>query len=214
MTAPRSSVNGATGASNPGASSYRPSHHASSPEVEHDDVPIDAQGTAAEPDDRAGEPAFFDQHPAAKLASQALGATAGAIGGAVAGSVLGIAAGPIGSLVGAAAGAAFGGLAGVGAGVIDDDPDPWVAEDRHWREAFAGRPYAQDGAYDGEWAPAYRYGAEAYRRHAPMGTWSEAEARLGMGWPDARGESTLAWDDARHAARDAWERMKQQAGKA
>lgn len=218
MTAPRTTAYGTV--PTPNTPPYRPGQ-ASPPEVEPGTSPTAPQDPdllpdpvpgsepRTEPDDRAGEPTFLDTHPAARLATQALGATAGAIGGAVAGSVLGIAAGPLGSLAGAAAGAAIGGLAGSGAGVDDAEAD----DDSHWREAFTSRPYVRNGTYYDDWAPAYRYGADAYRRHAPMGTWSEAEGRLGMGWPDARGDSPLLWDEARHAARDGWERMKQRHGK-
>lgn len=85
------------------------------------------------------------------------------------------------------------------------------ADESLWREAFTSRPYVRDDARYEDWAPAYRYGAQAYARHAPMGAWSEAESRLGLGWNDARGDSPLDWDQARHAARDAWEQMKQRA---
>lgn len=86
----------------------------------------------------------------------------------------------------------------------------WADED-FWRESFMSRPYVPQGARFDDYGPAYRYGAEAYGRHAPMGTWTEAEARLGMGWDEARGTSTLRWAEARDAARDAWERMKRNA---
>lgn len=174
------------------------------------DEPPDAEARRAEPDERsAALPAT--EHPAARLAAQALGATVGALGGAVAGSVVGIAAGPVGSLAGAAAGAAIGGMAGAGAGIDTAGSGPAPGDEDevgHWREAFTEGDYITDGTHYEDWEPAFRYGAVAYQRHAPMVTWSEAEGRLGLGWDDARGASPLPWSQARHAAHDAWEYRK------
>lgn len=212
MTATPQSAYGST--PNPPDTPYRPGTLAPDDEPgtqpaapqDPDLLPDPAPGSEprTEPDDRAGQPL----HSGQRLATQALGAAAGAAGGLVAGAVAGIAAGPVGSLAGAAAGAVLGGMAGAGAGIDDGQASSAWADEDFWRESFTSRAYvARDASFD-DYGPAYRYGAEAYARHAPMGAWTEAEARLGMGWEAARGTSKLRWTEARHAARDAWERMK------
>jgi hypothetical protein len=133
-----------------------------------------------------------------------VGTGVGAVaGGLAAGAATGAAAGPIGAVVGGAIGAVAGGLAGKG---IADMVDPTM-EDDYWRGNWASRSYIDGGfTYDQDYAPAYRYGWEAYPRYAGR-SFDEVEAELGTGWNDARGESRLDWDRARHATRDSWQRV-------
>jgi len=126
-----------------------------------------------------------------------------AAGGVAAGAAVGTVAGPIGTAVGAAIGAVAGGLAGKG---IADMIDPTM-EDDYWRGSWKDRSYIDGGfTYDQDYAPAYRYGWEAYPRY-PGRTFEEVESELGTEWDRSRGESRLDWDRARHATRDSWQRV-------
>ena len=133
-----------------------------------------------------------------------VGAAAGAVTGAVAaGAAVGATVGPIGAAVGAAIGAVAGGLAGKG---IADMVDPSV-EDAHWRARWPERSYIEGGfTYDQDYAPAYRYGVDAFTRHHGR-RWEEVEDELASRWDGARGDSRLDWERARPASRDAWQRL-------
>lgn len=135
--------------------------------------------------------------------SAAVGGVAGGVaGGAAAGAAVGGMTGPVGAAVGAVAGAVVGALAGNS--YAKHDP---VEEDTYWRENHLGRPYiAQGKSYDDDYAPAYRYGADAYARY-PQRSWEDAEADLHRDWGTARGRSSLEWEHAKHATRDAWNRL-------
>ncbi|WP_367870957.1 hypothetical protein [Luteolibacter sp. Populi] len=127
-----------------------------------------------------------------------LGAAAGAAMGAAAGSV----AGPIGTLVGAAGGAVVGGSIG---GELASAYNP-EAEEAHWREKYQHEPYFhRDFSFD-DYAPAYRYAGERYRRGL---NFEAAEKDMGEGWEAYRGSSRLDWTRARDAARAGWERLDQ-----
>ena len=130
-------------------------------------------------------------------------AVGGAAGAVAAGAVVGSIAGPIGAAVGAAIGAAAGGMTGK---LVADLVDPQM-EDEFWRKNWSDRKYVDGGfTYDQDWAPAYRYGIDAYARY-PDRSYDDMEADLSTGWADVRGESRLDWDRARHATRDAWQRV-------
>jgi hypothetical protein len=129
------------------------------------------------------------------------GAAGGAMGAAAAGAAVGGMTGPVGAVVGAVAGAVAGGLMGRGAGKALD-PD---AEHAYWRDNYANRPYVAAGTSYDEYAPAYRYGLDAYSRY-PDRHFDDLDADLGRDWNTARGSSRLDWDNARHASRDAWQR--------
>jgi len=139
------------------------------------------------------------------LTSHPVGTAAGAAGGAAAGAVAGMAAGPVGSLVGAVAGAVGGAALGGGGGQATN-PTPTEGDDDYWRQHYASRPYARPDAPYEDYAPAYRYGAQAHGQHRGR-RWEEVEPELRSGWGGARGDSSLEWDDARDASRDAWDRL-------
>ncbi len=76
-----------------------------------------------------------------------------------------------------------------------------------WRTNYQHRPYVEPGVSYDEYAPAYRYGWEAYTSHAGLGrTFEQVEPDLQSRWDLYRGTSKLPWDKARLAAKDAWER--------
>lgn len=126
-----------------------------------------------------------------------VGAAAGAAGGAIGG--------PVGAVAGAAVGAVVGGLAGKAAG---EAINPAV-ETKHWQDTYPSRPYANTAFGYDEFAPAYRYGWEAFDRNKDeSGTFESAEADLSRGWDKAKGASKLKWDQAKDASRDAWDRVR------
>jgi hypothetical protein len=131
----------------------------------------------------------------------AVGGTAGGVaGGAAAGAAAGGMTGPVGAAVGAAVGAVAGAVAGR---MAKADP---VAEDAYWRDNYTGRPYVASGSSYDEYAPAYRYGVDAYSRHSGR-SFDDVEPELGRGWGASRGRSSLEWERAKHATRDAWQRL-------
>jgi hypothetical protein len=68
--------------------------------------------------------------------------------------------------------------------LIGTDID-FAAEDAYWKTNYATRPYVTtEYGYD-DYAPAYRYGAEAYGQHSRR-NWEEAEADLARGWTRPR----------------------------
>ncbi|KQW54259.1 glycine zipper domain-containing protein [Variovorax sp. Root411] len=128
------------------------------------------------------------------------GTVGGVAGGAAAGAAVGGMTGPVGAAVGAAVGAVAGAIAGR---MAKADP---VAEDAYWRDNYTGRPYVQSGSSYDEYAPAYRYGVDAYSRYPDRG-FDDVEPELGRGWSTSRGRSSLEWEHAKHATRDAWQRL-------
>jgi len=100
------------------------------------------------------------------------------------------------------AGAVGGGLAGKS---VAESIDP-TAEEAHWRQHYASRPYVEKGGSYDDYGPAYRYGWEAWTHHKDRSSFDDVERELGKSWEGARGNSHLTWDRARHAVRDAWER--------
>lgn len=128
-----------------------------------------------------------------------VGAAAGGVAGAAAaGALVGGMTGPVGAAVGAVIGAAAGALVGKKA-------DP-ALEDSYWRDNYSSRPYIKGGSSYDDYAPAYRYGVDAYSKH-PGRSFDEVEADLGRDWGSTRGRSSLEWDHAKHATRDAWHRV-------
>ena len=152
---------------------------------------------------RDGSPGPLGVHPVGTVVGGAAGAVA-------AGAAVGSVAGPVGAAVGAAIGAAAGGMTGK---LVADLADPQM-EDEFWRKNWSDRKYIDGGfTYDQDWAPAYRYGVEAYNRY-PERSYDEIESDLSTGWEGARGESRLDWHRARHATRDAWQRVSDRAERA
>jgi len=129
------------------------------------------------------------------------GAAGGVAGGMAAGAAIGGMTGPVGAAVGAAVGAVAGALAG--RSIAKADP---VAEDAYWRDNYAGRPYVESGSTYDDYAPAYRYGVDAYSRN-PDRRFDDLEPELSRDWGTARGGSSLEWERAKHASRDAWQRL-------
>ena len=129
------------------------------------------------------------------------GAAGGVAGGAAAGAAVGGLTGPVGAAIGAVVGAAAGALAGRSMGKADPD-----VEDVYWRDNYATRPYVASGSSYDDYAPAYRYGVDAYSRY-PDRQYDEFEPELSRDWSNARGRSSLEWESARHATRDAWQRL-------
>jgi hypothetical protein len=130
-----------------------------------------------------------------------VGAGSGALVCGVAGAGLGFAiAGPAGMAVGAVVGVAVG--ASVGDRVAE-------ARDRrenlgHFEQIFHSMPYYIAGHDWHDYAPAYRYGLEAYERHKGE-PFAAVESRLAGGWEaNARFGSRLAWAQARPAVEHAW----------
>jgi hypothetical protein len=137
-------------------------------------------------------------------------AVGGVAGAAAAGAAVGSVAGPAGAAVGAAIGAAAGGMAGK---LVADLVDPQM-EEEFWSKNWSDRKYIDGGfTYDQDWAPAYRYGVDAYSRY-PGRDYADIENDLSAGWVERRGESRLDWDRAQHATRDAWQRVKDQVERA
>lgn len=168
----------------------------------------DPVGNIQPPSDVSSEPTQRPSHldpitgaPGAHPLGTGLGAAAGGI---AAGTLAGVIAGPIGAMVGAVVGAFAGGLAGKG---VAEFVDP-TAEEAYWREAHAQRGYVEPGRSWDDYAPAYRYGVDAYGLGL-AGRFDDHETRLAEGWEDARGASSLSWEHARPAARDAWERVRE-----
>jgi hypothetical protein len=129
-----------------------------------------------------------------------IGMAVGVVGGGAIGLLCGIAAGPVGSLFGAGVGALLGALAACGlhteAGSLPDDA--------LWRQHHAALPGGAVASYEA-YLPAYRVGAEAYRREPTQRDWSAVEAELAGQWVARRGSSPLPWSSARVAAHKAWQ---------
>lgn len=143
-----------------------------------------------------------DSRPAATGIGAVVGGAAGGVaGGAAAGAAVGGMTGPVGAAVGAAVGAVAGALSG--RSIAKADPE---AEDAYWRDNYAGRPYVTGGSSYDDYAPAYRYGVDAYSRY-PDRKFDDVEPELSRDWGTARGRSSLEWDNAKHATRDAWQRL-------
>ncbi len=135
-------------------------------------------------------------HPAAKAGTGALvgGAAGGIAGGAAAGAAAGGMTGPVGAVVGAAVGAVVGAVAGR---TMRHDP---VVEDNYWRDNYSSRPYVSTGQSYDDYAPAYRYGADAYSRY-PNRSFDEVEPELSRDWGSTRGKYSAPSDDPRRCAR-------------
>ncbi len=142
-----------------------------------------------------------DQHPAAKAGTGAV--AGGVVGGVAGGAAAGAAAGGMTGPVGAAVGAAIGAVVGAVAGRMRADP---AVEDTYWRDNYSSRPYITSGSSYDDYAPAYRYGVDAYNRY-PDRSFDEVEPELSRDWGTARGRSSLEWERAKHASRDAWHRV-------
>lgn len=137
------------------------------------------------------------------LGAHPLGTGLGAVaGGTAAGALAGTVVGPVGTVIGAVAGAVAGGMVGKGIAKMIDP----AAEEAYWRQNYSSRPYVTSGATFDEYAPAYRYGVDAYGRYEGR-SFEQAEPELMRDWDGAKGTSRLTWENAKHAARDSWQRL-------
>lgn len=149
-----------------------------------------------------------------KLGDHPLGGAVGAAVGAVAaaaavGAAEGAAFGTAAGLPGMAAGVAIGGIAGALAGKgIGQLVNP-NAEEAYWRNQHQHQNYFDSITEYDSYAPAYRFGIEAYSTYVGR-DFDEIEAQLGGQWDAVRGSSRLTWETARLAARDAYERLSKQ----
>lgn len=80
------------------------------------------------------------------------------------------------------------------------------ADDDHWRQSYASRPYARSGSTYDEYRPAYQYGTDAAHRYRGR-RWEDVEGDLEHGWDGARGTSRSTWREIKNAVRDAWDRV-------
>lgn len=92
---------------------------------------------------------------------------------------------------------------GISGSVYDID---WDSEDAYWQSAYPERPYARaDRSYE-YYRDAYRYGADAARRHAGR-EWHDVEHDLRRDWSAGR-DSTTLWEEMKDAVRDAWDHVR------
>jgi hypothetical protein len=134
-----------------------------------------------------------------------LGAGSAALAGGAAGAVIGaVIGGPAGLAVGAAAGGAIGAVAGNRAAEATDTRDDLG----HFEQIFGTMPYFVEGYDWHDYAPAYRYGLDAFGQHRGR-TLDEMESQLQGGWEAAaRFGSRLQWHQARPAVRHAWQSLE------
>ncbi len=134
-----------------------------------------------------------------------LGAGSAALAGGAAGAAIGaVLAGPAGLAVGAAAGGAIGAVAGNRAAEASDRRDDLG----HFQQIFGTMPYYVDGHDWHDYAPAYRYGLQAWNQQHGH-TLDEMDSQLQGGWEAAaRFGSRLQWDHARPAVRHAWQSLE------
>lgn len=79
-------------------------------------------------------------------------------------------------------------------------------EDRdleQFRATFRDADYYSTGRDWHDYAPAYRYGRDAFVHHAGQ-RFDDVERTLEEHWNDVRAVSRLVWAEARGAVRDAW----------
>lgn len=84
----------------------------------------------------------------------------------------------------------------------------WTDHEAHYLSAFRDAPYFSSGRNWMDYAPAYRYGYENYRRHDGR-HFEDVEAQLQQEWETGRATSRLAWAEARGPIRDIWRRLEQ-----
>ncbi|MFZ4763164.1 MAG: hypothetical protein ACOYK8_10145 [Alphaproteobacteria bacterium] len=141
------------------------------------------------------------------VVGSAVGAAMGAVTcGVVVGAAEGAAVGTLAGLPGIIAGAAIGGIAGALAGKELAHLINPTKEETYWRDNHENRAYFDSITSYDSYAPAYRFGIEAYFTY-PARNFDEIEPQLSQQWDGARGNSRLTWDSAKLAARDAYERL-------
>ena len=145
---------------------------------------------AANPDPITGE---HGSHP--------IGTGVGTAGGGITGAAIGAA---VGGPVGAAVGAVVGGVVGAysGRGVAEmlhptEDEGSW--REHHGEQAWKDEPYEH-------YAPAYKAGFEAARRHAGV-RYEDIELNVARDYEKNDANPAIPWDRARPAVRSAWHRV-------
>lgn len=79
-----------------------------------------------------------------------------------------------------------------------------------FRDRFRDASYYSTGRDWNDYAPAYRYGAQAFARHRGK-RFEDIERRLERDWNSARASSRLVWVEARGAVLDAWRQASDEA---
>lgn len=155
-------------------------------------------------------PAKHDSHIVGGSIGAAIGAAAGAAAaGALEGAALGTMAGAPGMVAGVAIGATLGAIAGKDI-AKSVNPDK---EEAYWKNNHKHRNYFDSTITYDSYAPAYRFGIEAYSTYVGR-DFDQIEAQLENQWNkeirnEERGTSRLTWDTARLATRDAYERLRE-----
>jgi hypothetical protein len=75
-----------------------------------------------------------------------------------------------------------------------------------WKQQHATQAYADKALNYEHYAPAYRTGSEAARRHAGK-EFEEVEDDVALQYERNRAGSPLPWDQARPAVKAAWDRI-------
>jgi hypothetical protein len=78
---------------------------------------------------------------------------------------------------------------------------------QHFHAIYRDAAYYSTGRDWSDYAPAYRYGREAFEHHHEA-RFEQIEAELARDWDRAKAPSRLAWVEARGAVLDAWQRAE------
>ncbi len=79
-------------------------------------------------------------------------------------------------------------------------------EEAYWREQHAKQPYADKNLPFEHYAPAYRTGVEAAKKHAGK-QFEQIEDDIALDYEKNRPGSALPWDRARPATKAAWDKL-------
>jgi hypothetical protein len=77
----------------------------------------------------------------------------------------------------------------------------------HFQATYRDAAYYSTGRDWSDYAPAYRYGREAFEQHRDT-RFEQIEDMLARDWEQAKASSRLAWVEARGAVLDAWQRAE------
>jgi hypothetical protein len=89
------------------------------------------------------------------------------------------------------------------------EASPTSIQDR-FRDCFRDASYYSTGRDWNDYAPAYRYGVQAFARYRGK-RFEDIERRLEQGWNSAKASSRLVWVEARGAVLDAWRQASDEA---
>jgi hypothetical protein len=87
---------------------------------------------------------------------------------------------------------------------------PDALRDNRFFALYRDASYYSAGRNWGDYAPAYRFGDEAFKRY-PGKRFDSVEQKLEQEWDAARGQSRLVWVEARGAVLDAWRQARLEA---